>query len=155
MRRFRGIILLAVLVGGCLTTEYASRRRVRPTGRAGTLREYLAWRPTAGRFAAVTVGGGEEHVIAYGPASSWLLMSSGPSAYVFDEKGRLVDWSYDIGDDPTFDGRWSAQRSCGGGRVLSRGDVGRVAATQPGVRGGRALRGGRRFERLLVLNVRT
>ena len=40
---------------------------------------------------------GKQHVIAYGPMSSWLLLSSGPSACVFDDTGRLVDWSSDIG----------------------------------------------------------
>lgn len=130
MKRFRGIIIFAVLIGGCLTTEIVSQRRLRPTGRATTLQEYLAWRPSAEQFSAVDVAG-NQHVIAYGPMSSWLLLSSGPSAYVFDGSGRLVDWSSDIGDDSAFDERWSAQRSRGRGGSLSRGEVERIAATRP------------------------
>src|SRR5436190_17451546 len=105
MKRLRGLIIVAVLIGGCVAAEYISHRLANPSGHVSTLREYLAWRPSAEQFAAVDVNG-KAYVIAYGgPTSSWLLLSSGPSAYVFDDTGRLVDWSADIGDDPTFDGR--------------------------------------------------
>ena len=70
---------------------------------------------------------GERHVIAYGPMSSWILLSSGPSACVFDSTGRLVDWSSDIGDDSQFDRKWSAQDSFGS-RSLSREEVEKLAA---------------------------
>jgi hypothetical protein len=60
-----------------------------------------------------------------------LLLSSGPSACVFDDTGRLVDWSSDIGDDPRFDEKWSAQRSRRTARMLSRSDVQKRAATRP------------------------
>jgi hypothetical protein len=96
MKRLRGLVVFAVLIGGCFATEFVSRRRVNPTGRVSTLGGYLAWRPSAERFAAVEVNG-RPHVIAYGPMSSWLLLSSGPSAYAFDDAGRLVDWSPDGG----------------------------------------------------------
>jgi hypothetical protein len=99
MKRFHWLVISAVLIGGCLTTEYVSHRRVNPTGRVSTLNDYLAWRPSAEQFAAVDVNG-KQHIIAYGPASSWLLLSSGPSACVFDDRGSLVDWSSDIGERP-------------------------------------------------------
>jgi hypothetical protein len=130
MKRFRGLIIFTVLIGGCFTTEYISHRRVNPTGRVSTLNEYLAWRPSAEQFAQVDVNG-KPHIIAYGPMSSWLLLSSGPSACVFDDTGRLVDWSSDIGDDSQFDEKWSAQRSRGAGRTLSRSEVQKLAATRP------------------------
>src|SRR5690349_5783774 len=124
MKRLRGLIIIVVLIGGCLTAEYISHRRVNPTGRASNLNEYLAEQFAAGE------ANGKPHVIAYGSMSSWLL-SSGPSAYVFDDTGRLVDWSSDIGDDPRFDARWGAQQSRSTGGTLSRGEVQRLAATQP------------------------
>jgi hypothetical protein len=130
MKRFRWLIVLAALIGGCFTTEYVSHRRVNPTGRISNLNEYLAWRPSADQFAQVHENG-KPHVIAYGPMSSWVLLSSGPSACVFDDTGRLVDWSSDIGDDPQFDQKWSAQHSRGAGRTLSRNAVQKIAATRP------------------------
>jgi hypothetical protein len=134
MKRIRGLVIFTVLIGGCLTTEYVSHRRVDPTGRVSTLSDYLAWRPAASEFAAVEVNG-TQHVIAYGPKSSWLLLSSGPSAYVFDGTGRLVDWSTDIGDDSEFDDKWNAQRSRGMSGKLSRSEVQGRATTQPGGHG--------------------
>src|SRR5687768_11076889 len=119
MKRMRGIVIFTVFVGGCLTTEYVSHRRVDPTGRVSDLGGYLAWRPSAEQFAVLNLNG-EPHVIAYGPLSSWLMLSSGPSAYVFDQTGRLVDWSSDIGDDSEFDERWNAQRARHPGRAIPR-----------------------------------
>mgnify|MGYP001552173015 CR=1 FL=1 len=130
MKRFRGLIIFAVLIGGCLTSEYVSHRRVDPAGRVTNLTAYLAWRPSAEHFAQVDIHG-KPHVIAYGPMSSWVLLSSGPSACVFDDTGRLVDWSADIGDDPQFDEKWNAQRSRGSGRTLSGDQVRKMAATRP------------------------
>ena len=130
MKRYRGLFIFAVFIGGCLATEYVSYQRVNPTGRISNLNEYLAWRPSAERFAQVNING-KPHVIAYGPLSSWLLLSSGPSACVFDDTGRLVDWSSDIGDDPQFDAKWSAQRSSGTDHSLSRNEVRAIAATRP------------------------
>ena len=131
MKRYRWLILVGVLMSGGFATEYISHRRVNPTGRVSNLDEYLAWRPSAGRFAQVDVNG-KSHTIAYGPMSSWLLLSSGPSAYVFDETGRLVDWSSDIGDDPQFGDRWSAQRALASARTLSRDEVRKLAPAADG-----------------------
>lgn len=114
MTWLRWLILAAVLIGGCVATEVACYRRNVPDSRAATLAEYLAWRPSAAEFAVVE-SGGRRHVIAYGP-KSWPMLASGPSAYIFDDTGRMVDWSPDIGDDPAFDERWTAQGR-GDGRV--------------------------------------
>ena len=131
MKRFRNVIIATLLIGGCFTIETVSRGRVNPSGRASTLSEYLTWRSAASQFAAIEING-KEHVIAYGPWSSWLLLSSGPSAYVFDETGRLVDWSADIGDVSRFDDRWYAQRARENGRPMSRVEVEQFTATRSG-----------------------
>lgn len=130
MKRLRRLVVAAAMIGGCPATEYVSHRRVDPTGRVSNLSEFLAWQASAEHFAAVDANGGR-HVIAYGLYDSWLLSSSGPSAFVFDPAGRLVDWSSDIGDDPRFDGRWDAQRSRVTGLSLSRDRVNAIPATRP------------------------
>ncbi len=88
MKYVRAIVIITVFVGGCFATERLGSRRLDPAGRVSNLSEYLAWRPSAEQFAAVEING-KQHVIAYGPMSSWLLLSSGSSAYVFDETARL------------------------------------------------------------------
>lgn len=129
MKRLGWVIFFGVIIGGWFALESAMFRRVNPVGRASTLNEYLAWRQSAGQFAAVDVRG-RQHLIAYGPAGGGLL-PSGPAAYVFDGAGRLVDWSADIGDDSRFDRRWNAQRSRGAARPLSRNGAQPVPASQP------------------------
>ncbi len=42
----------------------------------------------------------------------WIL-PSGPSAYVFDRRGKLIDWAADIGDNNVFDEKWQAQGHAG------------------------------------------
>ena len=125
MKRFRSLLVVLLALAALIGIETVAHRRVDPSGRASTLGEYLVWRPREQRFARIE-SDGRSHIIAYGPVSSWLLLSSGPSAYVFDEAGRLVDWSADIGDDPHFDTRWNAQ---GARSALKRGEVERLAAS--------------------------
>lgn len=127
MKRFRGVIVVVVLIGGCITGELQCLRRADPTNRIANLPEYLVWRPDAEEFAAVEANG-QRHVIAYGPYTR--TFPSGPSASVFDPTGILVDWSFDIGDDSRFDDKWRAQLHRGGN--LSRMDVENLAATLPG-----------------------
>lgn len=41
------------------------------------------------------------------PPPWWVMaLPSSTAAYVFDEKGSLVDWWPDPGDHPSFDSRW-------------------------------------------------
>lgn len=94
-----------------LVADIRNMKRVVPSGHAATLTEYLEWQPEATEFVDTTFGG-KRHIIAYGPDRASEL-ASGLPAYVFDETGRLVDWSTDIGDDPEFDARWSAQPNLG------------------------------------------
>ena len=44
--------------------------------------------------------------IAYSPMNYWLAVPSGPAAYVFDESGQMVEWSWDPGDDLDFQEKW-------------------------------------------------
>ncbi|MCU0962065.1 MAG: hypothetical protein MUF48_18380, partial [Pirellulaceae bacterium] len=41
-----------------------------------------------------------------GPRMRWCVLPSGSPSYVFDDKGFLVDWTFDDGDDPAYRARW-------------------------------------------------
>ena len=131
MKRYRWIIIVAVLIPGFVLTEYFGHHRVVPPDQVKSLDGFLAWKPSAEEFAVVDTRNGE-YLIAYGPANSLLGLSSGPSAYAFDRSGRLVDWSADIGDDPRFDERWQAQSARGGARHIARAKAATWPATRPG-----------------------
>ena len=44
--------------------------------------------------------------IAFCPMDTWLAVPSGPAAYVFDETGKMIQWSRDTGDDARFQKQW-------------------------------------------------
>ena len=50
---------------------------------------------------SVRVANPANHVVVFGTAALWTL-PSGPPAYLFDESGRLVDFTCDVGDSTTF-----------------------------------------------------
>jgi len=80
-----------------------------PQSRFQTYIEYRNQMPPPDELWLV-LKGKEEFLVAFGGGSG-LAIHSGPPAYVFDQKGRLVDWSLDIGDDSEFNSRWSLSRS--------------------------------------------
>jgi hypothetical protein len=97
--------LLALLAWAVF--ERRSRSRLAPPAGVVTVEQVLRWRPQTERVLVVSAGG-EEYLCAVGPKAG--LLPSGPSAYVFDGKGRLVGWTADAGDDPTFRNKWGFDR---------------------------------------------
>jgi hypothetical protein len=55
---------------------------------------------------AVRVTNPPKHFIVFGNAALWTL-PSGPPAYLFDESGRLVDFTCDVGDSATFQNEYN------------------------------------------------
>lgn len=108
MRRLRGalvpIILFIVLPAVGLGVELWLRGRTVPPQSVTTMDSFMRWRPETTEFVAVTGPSGGQHVLAYGSLGGQL--ASGPSAYVFDRSGRMVDRTTDIGDDGTFQRQW-------------------------------------------------
>jgi hypothetical protein len=51
---------------------------------------------------------GASFQIVYGqmPSSYLFVHASGHPAYVFDDNGKMVDWSSDVGDDNAFISKW-------------------------------------------------
>ena len=68
-----------------------------------TLDTFFDWQP-ATKWAVIKTAGDEEYLILIGPLRG--ILPSGPSAYVFDKTGELVDWETDVGDSVRFERRW-------------------------------------------------
>src|SRR5262249_204510 len=49
---------------------------------------------------------GGKYLVATGRTRNLITVPSGPSEYVFDHHGELIDWSADVGDDDRFAGAW-------------------------------------------------
>lgn len=98
-------ILILVLPCAWLLSEIRWSRINNPSGRFDNLQEYLEHGRYSERVIRVEKNG-NAFFITHSPMDTWLAAPSGPAAYVFDENGRLVDWSNDMGDDPSFRKRW-------------------------------------------------
>jgi hypothetical protein len=68
-----------------------------------TLDTFFDWQPTT-KWAVMKTAGDEQYLILIGPMRG--ILPSGPSAYVFDKNGDLVDWETDAGDSVRFERRW-------------------------------------------------
>ena len=97
--------LLALVVVAWLACERYHTHISNPTGRATTYAEYRARLPTP-RSVEIVRSGGVQYYAAVGPIKPPLVRASGPPMYVFDDSGRMIDWTIDRNDDPRFQKRW-------------------------------------------------
>jgi hypothetical protein len=97
----------ALKIGGCLSLLMVSYiglevlliRRAKPPEGVQDFRAFMRWRPETNRFFLHAVDG-QEFLEAVGPSAG--VVPSGPSGYVFDRSGRLIDRTMDSGDDSRF-----------------------------------------------------
>jgi hypothetical protein len=52
--------------------------------------------------------GATTYYLAHGPIRAPLALPSGPPVYVFDQAGKLIDYTKDSGDDPRFAKAWKS-----------------------------------------------
>jgi hypothetical protein len=97
--------LFACLLGVWIYSEKKGARAVRPPEGSTNLVAFLEARPPSQIRKFIHEGNAYIEVIGK-PVTSLLSLPSGPPAYIFNENGALVDWSRDIGDDPSFVSRW-------------------------------------------------
>lgn len=76
-----------------------------PTDRFTNVTRYLAGSRQPSRVTRVRLEK-KTYYIAYSPTDSWLATPSSPAAYVFDDQGKMVEWSADPGDDLAFQSKW-------------------------------------------------
>jgi hypothetical protein len=99
------VIFLAFAAGSCVYSEIRWAKINSPVGKFTNVTEYVAHGRQPSRVTSVEKKG-KTYFIAHGPLDTWLATPSGPAAYVFDESGRMVHWSPDTGDDPSFWRQW-------------------------------------------------
>ncbi|NCC62228.1 MAG: hypothetical protein EOM12_15110 [Verrucomicrobiae bacterium] len=77
-----------------------------PTDKFHNINEYLEKGYTPSCVTKVKRGT-NIFIIIYGTLTNkWLAIPSGPAAYVFDSSGKMIDWSYDVGDDSQYKLNW-------------------------------------------------
>lgn len=103
------VLLVAVAACGWLASEIRWARLNNPEGKFTNVAEYVAHGRLPSRVAKV-VKQDATFFIAYSPMDTWLAILSSPAAYVFDMKGKMIDWSRVPGDDNGFLERWPFPR---------------------------------------------
>ncbi len=113
-------VLPLLLLVAWLISEYVHRSRATPPRAVTDVESFLARMP-APTLAREFKQDGRTYYELLGPRGWGLAVPSGPPAYVFDHRGRLVAWTADRGDAPAeYRQHWSHAAQ---GRPLSVADV--------------------------------
>lgn len=100
-RRFIEILLMllgvaAIPVIALQVQDHAMRGAVEPPWSVNTVDDFRKWRPQYDK-AFRAEAGGSAYYLVHGERGR--VLASGPSGYVFDERGNFVGWIRDTGDD--------------------------------------------------------
>jgi hypothetical protein len=98
--------VFACLIAVWVYSEMRSSKAVRPPAGATNLVAFITSVP---RIAEIRkfVHNDKLYLEVIGkPYESLMSVPSGPPAYIFDETGLFVDWSRDLGDQPSFVRKW-------------------------------------------------
>jgi hypothetical protein len=68
----------------------------RPPANIKTIEDFQGWKKGSIMGKGVYENAGKTYTVMLAPAGRYL--PSGPSAYLFDDKGQFVDWTADMGD---------------------------------------------------------
>ena len=93
-----GLLLLSVLV------DRIPLSAARPPKDLKTLEEFRTWKQGNIKGNGTFENSGVTYTVMLAPAGRYL--ASGPSAYLFNEKGQFVDWTADMGDFYTVKNRF-------------------------------------------------
>jgi hypothetical protein len=98
-RLFRVVVAIAVPVlvfGGAVLMEMSAAR---PPRDLRTIEEFQEWKAGSIVGSGTFQNSGVKYRVMLAPAGRF--WPSGPAAYLFDEQGRFVDWTADMGDFST------------------------------------------------------
>jgi len=101
-----GAVLAALAVLLWAYAERNAREAVRPPPGGGDLTGFLELRANVGEIRHFVRDGRAYFMVVGQTPNHILALPSGPPAYIFDESGRLVDWTGDLGDAQSFVSKW-------------------------------------------------
>ena len=92
-------IIVVVMVGllvGSLLIDRIPLSAARPPRNLKTIEDFQVWKRGAIKGKGTFQSSGVTYIVMLAPAGRYL--PSGPSAYLFDDKGQFVDWTADMGE---------------------------------------------------------
>lgn len=87
--------LLLLFLVGCIAADQIPHSKAKPPKTVIDLNSYLVWHPKPMGAYRISSGTNTYYMVT-GPAGRYI--PSGPAGYAFDERGRFLAWSSDIGD---------------------------------------------------------
>ena len=102
LRAFLGLVLVLAIPAAMIGYSSWRSSHLHPPPSVRTLDDLLAWRTPGGLY--LITRDGQQYLEAQG--LDYDLGASGPPGYVFDEKGSLIDWTTDSGDDSKYQHKW-------------------------------------------------
>ena len=95
-----GSIAFALALIACsIIADRIPYSAARPPDELKTIGDFRGWKQAEILGQGTYQHAGKTYTVLLGPAGRYL--SSGPSAYLFDEQGQFVDWTSDMGDFST------------------------------------------------------
>lgn len=111
MKKFTALKLLFLILGSGLALLFGSilldqipLSTARPPQGLQTIEQFKIWKQGKIMGQGTYQHSGVTYTVMLAPAGRYL--ASGPSAYLFDEQGRFVDWTSDMGDIYTRKNRY-------------------------------------------------
>jgi hypothetical protein len=124
-KALKAALVVIVLFAGWVLLLVRWVHLVQPAG--PTLADHLAKMPPPEQRRVFTKGG-REYLAVFGPIHVLARFPSGPPVYVFDDAGRLADWTPDEGEDPAFHRQWGPAFS---GREVTQAEVNQWPGASP------------------------
>jgi hypothetical protein len=95
----RGVLCLLLCLAAFFLVDQYRSTAARPPDGLSTLDEFMAWKGAKVVSRGKYDHAGQSYLVVCGPPAYFL--ASGPTAYLFDDRGRFVDWTSDMGDCAT------------------------------------------------------
>ena len=104
MRSLLGMGIILGLVFGSVLLDRIPLSAARPPKSLKSIEDFQIWKDGNIKGRGTFQNSGVTYTVMLAPAGRCL--ASGPSAYLFDQNGRFVDWTADMGDFYTVSNRF-------------------------------------------------
>ena len=96
-----GVIITVplLLLAGCILVDHIPMSKARPPESIKTIQDFENWKGAEIKGTGTFHTASAAYTVILAPAGRYV--PSGPSAYLFDDRGQFVDWTADMGDIST------------------------------------------------------
>ena len=102
------IVILLIFPGEMFYRNFRAGSEVRHIATSNkTIRDFIDAGVNCMKIAVFEVKSGQYHIWWDAGIAKYDYLASGPSVYIFDDTGCLIDYTCDIGDEVRFKSKWA------------------------------------------------